>query len=550
MDLAQLTAAARTGAWDRVLSLALVAWRARRCPELAELVHHASRMALERFDGPRGRTKAAFQAQWIALARQPPHPVHTGWLAATASQRLPDPPRRYPYVHPERARRQQHLLARCPDPRIADEALRVLQTTRSVRDYALDTFYGPLVERLHAGGDPELAPAVRDLIRTPPPNSTRARSWLRQHLPMVADHLDALPVTKLDPDTADALAALIPQPRSPARHSTALTRAVRAQPRDDDLKQVLGDAWIEEDDPRGEIVALERAGAGPEHAQIRSLVRRHARDWLGPHLFATLLRPTFRGGLLHGAELRSERQASTGTWEAALADERLRTLRVLSKGNGNRDLYVRTLLSPNTVDLRDVELPWGGTQQVAQALADGRYRPIHRVRIGRPARRPLLAILGEAATFAELHTLALPPQLHLEQLLEDLTRTGLHERLRALELQSTNRAHHHLGTDGAVLPRLEHVLRSLPRLQRLTLGDPRKLQLSAVRTGPCAARLELTLGAHHTDGTFFDGGRNSQLCPPDAVTAATLRGPGAAPDLAAAWSRRWDIPVSLEPPRS
>lgn len=121
------------GALDRALSLALRRWRQTLAPPVADLVERLDRRVS--YEGPRARTRAAFQARWLALAdAEPDDDRVTGWLAAELATKLPVEEdhygsltsgyaaRKYAALHARLAR----LADRPADPRIASALVALL----------------------------------------------------------------------------------------------------------------------------------------------------------------------------------------------------------------------------------------------------------------------------------------------------------------------------------------------------------------------------------------------------------------------------------------
>lgn len=107
-----------------------------------------------------------------------------------------------------------------------------------------------------------------------------------------------------------AALAKAPKPKKAAagsRDEAALLAAVYASPADDAPRLVYADALQEKGDPRGELIALQCAGA--EEKKAKALVKAHGKQWLGalaPVLGASF---EFRRGFLAVAMVKFRHQA-------------------------------------------------------------------------------------------------------------------------------------------------------------------------------------------------------------------------------------------------
>jgi uncharacterized protein (TIGR02996 family) len=462
---------------DGALIVALAAWRERPDPAIGAAVRALSASALGRYAAPRARTKDDFQLAWLEVAASDASLAATGWLAAHLDHLVPVADDRFGLLRPNWMQekyaalfaRVAALRRRCPDPRIADAALALLSAGKhGFWDLAsVAQVYQPVLDLLLAAEDPALAGAVREIATGSRSKRATVREWLGQALPPAADVLAARAAHPL-PDDVAARWRAVAEPRrrdgSHPRDAAALMREVLGRPADDAVRHVLADALLEVEDPRGELLSLQLGGAGDGDTRARKLVKAHQREWLGADLDDTLTQVVFRRGFLEEASLRTNASASLEVWEAAARDERLATLRVLRQGRGNREHYLRFVVSEQARDLRRVEIP---THGFIDALADAPPRAIEALVFGKVPQRPQIAKLAAASSLAAVRSLSLPAPLDLNALCDELGRAGLDGRIDTLlELRFEGAK---AKADGAVLPRLGWLGERLPGLREVRL---------------------------------------------------------------------------------
>jgi uncharacterized protein (TIGR02996 family) len=141
----------------------------------------------------------------------------------------------------------------------------------------------------------------------------------------------------------------------PAKASNAskLFEAVYDNPFDDAPRLVLGDALLEQGDPRGELIAEQQRrlakGVATPSKRERALVKAHGESWLEP-LGDVLRQPTYRLGFLCSAAIQGGVHDLT-----ALAQRReWRTLEKLFVGQISPDSAVELLSLPSLAALREV----------------------------------------------------------------------------------------------------------------------------------------------------------------------------------------------------
>lgn len=345
------------------LSTALQAWRRSRHPRLAELVRHLS------VDLPRPRFGSDVPGDWVRLAESDASLQATWQLAATLELHLMEgspwgdsAEEAIPRFQADLFRRVAHLRARCPDPRIADAALRVL-TDGKLRAHhwaaaGTPLVYDPVVQLLVAAGDPGLADAVAELGHKPRSRRSLTRAYLARALPSAAEALRSITIEPLTDETEAAIRRILPRPSRASETADELWRLLVADPRDRSVRAVLADSWIELGDPRGAIVSVERSGAAVDDPALERLYKKHRDLWLGPDLDSAFVHARGRGGLLVEARLQEGRRVADTVWHAAAHDERIATLEVLHAGYCKGHHYAAFACSPLTRALRQIDVEY------------------------------------------------------------------------------------------------------------------------------------------------------------------------------------------------
>ena len=458
---------------EEALDVALAAWRETRHPSVAGAVRAASRRAIDRFGAPGGRTKELFHAAWREVAGTDASPVATGWLASRLEHLLPMEMDRYAMIRPG-GLQERHaplylrigvLVARGPDPRIADALVQVLRDGRyGFWDMGTtELIYRPVLDALLLASDPGAGPTLRALAADPRVARANLRQWMAQELPLTADELEALPVTAPDVEWA---ALGVPEEAPPVDVSAYLA-AVYEDPTDEGARAVLSDVLQQAGDPRGELIALQLSGAEAQGKRARQLLRAHQDEWLGPELAPVLGGVMFRRGFLEEAELRQNAAASPEGWARAVADPRLATVRVLLQGRGNKEHYGNFVRSPAMRDLRRVEVP---TSAFLDELAAGPPRTIEALVFPKAPNRKALSRVATSSALVNARGLHMPRGFDVLALVQDLEATLLHQLLRELVVtaplvwrtpESNERA--------SVIGHFHAVVARLPALERLVV---------------------------------------------------------------------------------
>ncbi len=460
------------------LDAALAAWRRVPDPAIAAAVRLASTRALAGFVGPSARTREAFQAAWCDLARADPSPVATGWLLANLERLVPEVTERFDTFRPGGAGRKHAawlerialLSERCPDPRITEAALSILSEGRrgSWSGSMTGGLYQPVLAILEAASD-DPSEALRQVAAFPRSKRTFVRQWASETLPGVADRIAAerVDLPTLPAEEAAAWAALCPggEDRRRPIDTEALLREVLADPGDEAARAVLLDAWIETSDPRAELALLQRGAPSASSAkQIWLLLRAHERDWIGPDLKTTLQHTVYRDGLLAEAGLNRNAVASEAVWEAAAADARIATNRVLRMGKGCKKNYLRFLMSPHARGLERIAIAATG---FVDQLVGGPLRPLRILDLARAPRLATMKKIAAAPIFEGVHTLTIERAFSLERFVGEVPRSGLHDRITALEIHDP----YQRTGDGPILPRLSQLAEAMPSLSRLLIAS-------------------------------------------------------------------------------
>jgi len=276
----------------RALDHLLVAWRASRSPRVADLVERLSDEIGRGLPSIEGKTRRAFQEQWLDLAGRQ-RSVDIGRLL----QGLLSPPCSHV------AERIERLASRPADPRLASALGAMVSQCpctsapnrsmwtnvfRVLSDLA-DPRLGRLLEQVLAE---RMDPGVfYDLLRArsesllaqlsvPPPDPTPAQS---SQLERIAARVGQL--LQGPPAGEDRLLAPAP-PRAAPTSEAELVQMILEEPADDGRRLVYADWLLERGDPRGELISLQfkrrdQGLTGNEARRERVLLKQHGREWLG-----------------------------------------------------------------------------------------------------------------------------------------------------------------------------------------------------------------------------------------------------------------------------
>ncbi len=554
-DLQPLRDAFLREAWPEALDLALEAWRACRDSALVPVLTHASDRALTSFAAPQARTRDAFDQAWREVAARDGSAVATGWLAANLTTRVPEREpgdgdfQRREFARERHAallRRVELLGSRGADPRVARAAFAVVAPGRlgAWDEAQTRDLYRPLLELLTLAGDPSLVSELEDLERRPRSRRATVRAVLDSELRPTIARLERVACT--DHGGLTDVRGLLPghDPADGPRSADIddLVEQVRACPESDDLRTVLGDAWLEAGGPRAELVRMERQGVEPDDHRVRRVIRRHAVALLGEPLAAVLVRPILRNGVLHTATVRATQAASPEAWEAAAQAPELGTLRVLRKGHASGVRYSSLVLSPLARDLRGVDVDG---PRMLEVLARGPRRRLQSLRFTCVDWDACLHLLANPslATVTGIDV----PFLH-PPFVEEFERCGLSGRIEELGIASGSA---YLGYRGhPAVQELGWLVARFPRLRRFVAAYDGDHAMVAFEREGSGWALELRLPKNPDRYYFVDHGslcwldpeRNALWTPPRSVRRVRLTGYVPA-EVQDALARSWRLPV-------
>ncbi len=280
-DLDGAARAVREGDDDTALVKLLAAWSTYRAPELADLIAEVSRRATQPVLPGKPRTKA--QAAWIELERHA-RPSETPALLASLVELLATGPSHLAVI------RLDALLARAPDPRIAEALITALGGP--IGGWS-DKVYLRFVKLVSLHGDTRLAVRLETAVAARAANYMDAGDLQRlAKLPLAWAAHETAPAPDGIATVRAALAGEQPTARPakrPAPHTdgAVLLAAIYADPSADDARQVYADHLQTASDPRGELIALQlarAAGRGTPATLAREarLLKAHRTAWLGP----------------------------------------------------------------------------------------------------------------------------------------------------------------------------------------------------------------------------------------------------------------------------
>jgi uncharacterized protein (TIGR02996 family) len=270
----------------RQLEQMIDAWRDNRAPELGDAIDAVSRELVARGEPPELERAlvellqprlADVPARLRALATRPDDPR----IARHLTDALVAPP----FVSTSSQKIwivMFELLGRHADPRTL---ARIAPLADSYHDRIGAKIMGPWMKRRVVA----MVAALRERYPTPPKPTARQAKLV-------------------------ALAPKRPPPAPPKRKHgraasiDAMYEAVYADPADDAARDVLADALLERNDPRGELVALQLArarGEASDAAREAELLAKHGKAWLGP-LADVLVDPIFERGFLHSARVKGK----------------------------------------------------------------------------------------------------------------------------------------------------------------------------------------------------------------------------------------------------
>jgi uncharacterized protein (TIGR02996 family) len=414
---------------DVALVSAVAAWRARRHAILADVV---DAVAATSTPTPLvGRDKATYQRAWLELAKRTGDPAALGALAAGLTRSVPVREVRYLARDRDVKRYRPFLeriaaLAECePDPRIATAVCELLERAPfSVEDVA--GVYGPAIDLLVQIGDERSIDRLRALVARPIAKTAAIRDHFARALPVAAVRIEKAlrkrsRLSKADRTAAEQILGSRPRtaPKPDARNVDDLVAECLAHPGDDGPREVLADALLERDDPRGEFIQLQlrdarRELAEPDRKRIESLQRKHEKEWLGDLTRITKNR-VFRRGFLDECVLLQGAAADAATWRRLAKDPILASIGTLHKGTASEELYRTFVFSPVMTHLREIIVP-------STAMLRDLHRPIQHIVLTSGLTKEALAILDEVARRTGARGLTFETKLEPPALIDQLAR--------------------------------------------------------------------------------------------------------------------------------
>jgi uncharacterized protein (TIGR02996 family) len=387
--------AARPGAPDRAAALreALVIWRATRTAAIADAIDVLTDAALAGWEPPAARTNHGFQAAWLAALGDD---AQRGWAARALLAQLPggDGDRRSAAC----CERLQALRGAPGDPRVGRAVVELIGQPLQILGHGdvLDAIAGVLA--VH-GDDRTAAIAARRLETADPADAA-----------LIQRVLAAQPPARRAATPAELERFAVRRAASAATQAQldALACEVHARPDADDARLVLADALLALGDPRGELIALQLAGATDDRAldRIDQLLREHGKSWLGP-LREVTYRARFARGFVSRLELNGRWTATEPGWVRHAGDPTLATVEDLIPGRSVGQVYARFVTSPALRALRRIEV---FDRPSLDALRDTPASLVHvscpRWKVGKYVRELEAHVLPACERFAQLRSFA------------------------------------------------------------------------------------------------------------------------------------------------
>ena len=387
--------AARPGAPDREAALreALVIWRATRAAAIADAIDALTEAALAGWEPPAPRTNLAFQAAWLAALGDD---AQRGWAARALLSQLPgaDGDQRSAAC----CQRLRALRAAPSDPRIGRAAVELIGQPLQILGY--DDVLDEIVPVLAVHGDERTAAiAARRLETAGPADASLIRLVLAAQPPARRT---------ATPAELEWFAAYRAPPPAAQAQIDALVREVQGRPDADDARLVLADALLAHGDPRGELIALQLAGATDDRRldRIDQLLRDHGKSWLGT-LREVTYRARFARGFLARLELNGRWTATEQGWARHVVDPMLATVEELIPGRSVGQVYARFVTSPAMSALRRIEVFDRPTlEALRETSASLTHVACPRWKVGKYVRELEARVLPACERFAQLRSFA------------------------------------------------------------------------------------------------------------------------------------------------
>lgn len=363
--------------WDEALDLALVAWGQTRAPAYANLIDaisaKTSRAAIPTGSG--SYWYESVQQRWIYRARSlfavdipvlldafsvdlATHETRHAFDATRAGARVREalakesltlePDAQGPFM--AIAIRLEILAGFRPDPRIAKGLVRFLKLAPVAADgWEAVATYAPVYDFIAWLGDVRVRPSLEAL----PASNARDRVLEALRTKVIAALPEEENVRTLARDLGFTESA------TPLDVKELLEMVV-SDLDDDTPRAILGDLWLEANDPRGEFVQLQLRAARSELSsaeleRMASLEAQNLVDWLGDLSLITTAR-RFHRGFLDEIALAPDATVPRARWETAMRDLRLGTVRVIRRGTATDRLFREVMSSPALRNLEAIEI--------------------------------------------------------------------------------------------------------------------------------------------------------------------------------------------------
>ena len=343
------------------MSSPLAHWRTSRRATDADALPVATLAA------PRG--KGPFHRFWLGLAAEADE-AEVGWLAQTLFTQLPESASPHDPRSPAWLQRLNAIRRYAPDPRISAAVTEVLLSAPFTSASA-DPFepYGAVSDLVTA--DVRQARVLEAWLRSP-----RGRSATTRRAILVVAHQWIQECRRLG--TEDRVPPTISTPG--------------VAPIDAASRAVWADALIEANNPRGEFIALHRAG---KTVAARKLLKQYAEPWFG-ELNRVLSGAEYEGGFLVRASLNHSSAAEDSVWKRAVNHPELRSLERLHRGRGNATRYDAFVHACPWLKLVELHGP-----QTLELLLEQPSRPVETLFLFGPMN---VARLADASIFPALRT--------------------------------------------------------------------------------------------------------------------------------------------------
>jgi hypothetical protein len=272
------------------------------------------------------------------------------------------------------ASRIETLAERHPDPRVARGLVRFLTLAPVAAEGAMTiATYGPIYELVGEFGDVRMIPKLEAL----PFSGMRERALAA---------LNRTNARKLDDEKAvQSLAIDLGYHEPPAPLDVhELFELVLEDLNDDTPRAILGDRWIEANDPRGEFVSLQLKNARGECStadleRMATLEKLVEGEWLG-EVILTAREKRFCRGFLEEITLAAEGAMPSPRWEAVAKNPLLGTVRMLRPGRATDTRFLRFMNELRNVE--EVEIT--NANQLSGVLKGKRPKSLRRIELHLP----------------------------------------------------------------------------------------------------------------------------------------------------------------------